>query len=395
MRRIVQLLGAAPRPRGAAPAHEIQRPELVNAGHRDVQRIADQREVPRRAERTRGPIGRAAQLPAGASESPDRARVERNRANGVIPGVGHVERVLAEREPLRAVELGHVPIRGAGRAGADDALDAHGESLLVEPAEQDAMVRRVGDGDAIVTDGDLPRKGEQAGRVGRRIGRMRDRPLAQRAVGAGFGQHALDEGRHGIGGELAGVHPDDGPARIDRHEGGPGADRVGAPHAELPVVQDGVIGGAEADGGVSNALAVALRGVLAAMNTDDRDGIGEALLDLPQLREDMDAVDSAIRPEVEQQQLPAEVAEGEPATAGVKPVEGVRKVGCADGRKGHPVGHGGRGAVVSGLADRPPDASGRTTCTSQARGLDQAHADMPSSLESSRELRLVGVCRPQ
>jgi len=46
----------------------------------------------------------------------------------------------------------------------------------------------------------------------------------------------------------------------------------------------------------------------------------------------MDAVDSAVRPEVEQEQLTAEVAEREAPTGGVQPIERVGKVGRANGR---------------------------------------------------------------
>jgi hypothetical protein len=53
-------------------------------------------------------------------------------------------------------------------------------------------------------------------------------------------------------------------------------------------------------------------------------------LELPQLREDVKAVDSAVRPEVEQQDLSADVGEGERASAGIDPVEPRRKIGGAD-----------------------------------------------------------------
>jgi hypothetical protein len=66
------------------------------------------------------------------------------------------------------------------------------------------------------------------------------------------------------------------------------------------------------------------------VHTDDGDGLGKSLLELPQLRKHMNAVDSAVRPEVEEQHLAAEVSEREPPTTGVQPVERVGKVRGSD-----------------------------------------------------------------
>ena len=46
--------------------------------------------------------------------------------------------------------------------------------------------------------------------------------------------------------------------------------------------------------------------ILGAMDPYDDQPVGVARFKLPQLRKDMDTVDSAIRPEVEQHQLPAQ-----------------------------------------------------------------------------------------
>jgi hypothetical protein len=51
------------------------------------------------------------------------------------------------------------------------------------------------------------------------------------------------------------------------------------------------------------------------------------LLELPQLRKYVNAVDSAVGPEVEEEQLPAEVGEREPAAARMNPLEIRREVG--------------------------------------------------------------------
>lgn len=122
--------------------------------------------------------------------------------------------------------------------------------------------------------------------------------------------------------ELAGLHTDDVAARVDRHQGRPRAHGVGTPEPELPVV-DGRMDCVEPDRGVTNARRLALGGVFAAMDTDDGDLIGVPRFELPQLQEDVHAVDSAIGPEVQQQQLAAEVRERALLAAGVNPVERV------------------------------------------------------------------------
>ena len=63
------------------------------------------------------------------------------------------------------------------------------------------------------------------------------------------------------------------------------------------------------------ALVLELRGV----DADDDELLGEPLLDRPQLVEDVQAVDAAERPEVEQHDATAQLGEGQVVTAGVEP----------------------------------------------------------------------------
>ena len=55
------------------------------------------------------------------------------------------------------------------------------------------------------------------------------------------------------------------------------------------------------------------------------------MFELPQLRKYVDAVDSPVGPEVQQQQLPAKIGEAEASPAGMYPVHTVREVGSAHG----------------------------------------------------------------
>jgi len=54
-----------------------------------------------------------------------------------------------------------------------------------------------------------------------------------------------------------------------------------------------------AQGGFANTGSLALRDIFAAMYSDHHDVIRKPLFDLPQLRKDVNAVYSAIRPEIE------------------------------------------------------------------------------------------------
>jgi len=87
--------------------------------------------------------------------------------------------------------------------------------------------------------------------------------------------------------------------------------------------------GIQANGRVADMCAVAFAGEFSAVDANDGDVIRISLFELPQLREYVDAIDSAIGPEVEQQELAAKVGELKPATAGVNPVERVGEIGSA------------------------------------------------------------------
>jgi hypothetical protein len=65
----------------------------------------------------------------------------------------------------------------------------------------------------------------------------------------------------------------------------------------------------------------ALRDIFSAMNTDDDDIICILFFDLPQLRKDVYAVDSAIRPEVEQYDFPAQRLQRQRFASRMYPVE--------------------------------------------------------------------------
>jgi hypothetical protein len=194
----------------------------------------------------------------------------------VVSRIGDEARVIGEHEPLRVAQGRALAIDERGDPGAEQALESHGVAVRRRATEH-AMVRRIGDREAVPVQGHLSGDGERAWRDGRRLRREVERLLVQRSVGAGGSEDALDEGGDRVGGELGAVDPDDG------------------------------------------------------------DRAAEPALDVPQLREHVDAVDSAAGPEVEQQQLAPEVTEGESACARVQPIEGIGRVGGANGGSGNAV----------------------------------------------------------
>jgi hypothetical protein len=66
---------------------------------------------------------------------------------------------------------------------------------------------------------------------------------------------------------------------------------------------------------------LALRDIFATMHTNDDDIILVPLFDLPQLRKDVYAVDSAISPEIQEDDSAAKFRELDGFSAGIDPVE--------------------------------------------------------------------------
>src|SRR6185295_11179530 len=106
--------------------------------HRDVQAVARQREVPRRAERAGRAVARGPELATVAREGVHGAGRQRDGADGVVAGVSDVERIVAEGESLRISKGGSITIDERWCTGADDALDAHAAPMIFEVAHEHA-----------------------------------------------------------------------------------------------------------------------------------------------------------------------------------------------------------------------------------------------------------------
>jgi len=99
---------------------------------------------------------------------------------------------------------------------------------------------------------------------------------------------------------------------VDEDQSGPGAHAVALPHQEFRVIHDRMSNLVTSDR-VAKGDCLPLIGKLGGMDPDDRQGQGEFRFQRLQLREDVQAVDSAVGPEVEQDQPSAEIREAERA----------------------------------------------------------------------------------
>jgi len=230
----------------------------------------------------------------------------------VVDGVGD-EQVISDvsgnlrrqgQQPLRLVEdLSRAPPRALG--------------LEITLEVDHLMVRRVGDDDAAVGQGD-ELAGEGQGRRPRRWRQIRPVPHSQRALLAVLGDELTDQRRESGSVALARHRGDDVPLGVDHDEGRPGPRGVGLPRRELRVVEHRVVHGIPLHGcldGGGIALVLELRGV----HAHEDELVGEPRLDRPQLVQHVEAVDAAERPEVEDDDPATQAAEGDLGAAGVEP----------------------------------------------------------------------------
>jgi hypothetical protein len=120
---------------------------------------------------------------------------------------------------------------------------------------------------------------------------------------------------------LAGVLGDDVALRVDEHQRGPGASGVGLPGLEVGVVEHRVRD-LVALRGRPQRVRVGLVHELRRVDAHDDELTVVLLLQRPKLVEDMQAVDAAERPEVEQDEAAAQVGQAQGAL-GVQPPSSV------------------------------------------------------------------------
>jgi hypothetical protein len=310
----------------------VQGPDLVRAGHGDEQEVAGDRHVPGRAQRHRGRRHRASRHAApegsGARDAPDAAPLQAHFAYGVVARVRDEQQaaILVPGEALGAPEP-RVLERAVGEAGL--ARADHGLRVPGSVEDEDTVVARVRDSQPPAREGDdLGGEGEGAGDLGRR-GLDREARPCQRTVRLRLGEQARDRGveRSEIG--LSRRHRADRPVRPHEHERGPRSHGVGTPDP-VPLVHHDRVPHAVARHGLRDAKGVALGRELGRVDADHHHRIAGALVfQGSQHGEHVQAVDSAIRPEVQDDDVPPKLRQAQRA-GGAQPPEAVRQLRRVD-----------------------------------------------------------------
>lgn len=309
-RAINQRLAACAADQIKLSPRKIKPPHLMASGHGDVENPVEGHEVPRGVQagregivvrRPKGTMGLAS-CPRHTLNPPG-AQIQ--AADQMVLRVGDVETSVVECDTLRVAEacLRKGPIFSARLACAGQRLDSP-----VHIRDDDPVVSGVGDRQSArggVHD-DLAGKGERGG-VCSLGSRARSWPLAQGArcpvlcdhIGDGFIQNgAMSFSRHGSH-HVAG--------RVYEDQGGPGPHAVALPDDKVGVI-DYRMGDLVSPDGVTERSRLPLIGELGGVDPDDRQGLGVFRFQRLQLREDVQAVDSAVGPEVEQHHPPAEIS---------------------------------------------------------------------------------------
>ena len=321
VRVIVQRLGAAAGVHHRRAGVDIHAPQLVGASHGDIQPARVMCQVPGRVHDTRNSVRRRPRLHASAGYRSGAASRHVNGAKCMIPGVRDEENFLVKCQPLRIVEKRMGTIAKAHGAVAHDAIDSHSCGRRLNGSNDHPVMSAICDGNAITVDRDLSGKRQHIRRRTGRVSRKHYLSHIKRSGRARIIKHTVEEGSNQLGLELSSMHAYHIATGADGHERWPCANGVGAPHAKLPVVDRGMYG-IQAQAGVAEARRIAFCRKLSTVYAHDGYFSPVFLFERPQLRKHVDAVDSAVRPEIEQQEPSAKICQGELPSAGVDPFEG-------------------------------------------------------------------------
>ncbi len=245
----------------------------------------------------------------------------------MVHGVGDRHRAVGQRgEPLRLAEPG--PVRRAVGEAALARADPPQHALAIGRQLHQLVAGGVRDQEGAA--GQQQRLAGEAQLGGNRLRRyIRTVAAAQRALGGVLGLQLPHQGLDGVGVALAGVLGDHVALGVDDDEGGPGPHRVLLPGGQLRVVQDRVVHSVPLDG-VHDGPVLGLVDELRRVHPDDHDGVAVLLLQLAQLVQDVQAVHTAERPEVEDDDAASQIREGEVFPAGVEPAAEAGQLGGAD-----------------------------------------------------------------
>ena len=242
-------------------------------------------------------------------------------ADGMVLGVGHVQRIAHQFHALGVVERGGgiVAVHEGFRSRTDDGL---------------RLSLQVGDDDAVV----VGVRNEQS--VARAVGKYLTRE-SQRGFFNGLrfeaqvapvdqplfvklGDHSPYQIIKSLVGQFTLVLADHLAFRVNEHQRRPGTAGVLPPHLELGVIDDGVLQ-LVALGRQQHVVGVLLVGELGRVDAYHHQLVRVLFFHFPQLRKHMHAVDSTVGPEVENDHLAAQVGHAQ-WPVGVDPFDAIGEV---------------------------------------------------------------------
>src|SRR5262249_6702912 len=297
--------------------------------HGDVQLVVPVQHVPRAVEarfqrRPALETAGAVLLPC-AGDRFDRLLLQVESPNTVVLAVGDVEGFAVQRHALRVAKLGlgerSVGLSLGSRAG-------NGDLLALQVRNDDTVVRAVGDEQTFARGVGQHLAGEEQRAVAL-LAEARQleaqRLLVERLLLAvnfdkfvyRLVQNVVTPFAGGVGDDLA--------LGVDDEQGRPGVDLEAAPDDRVGVVDDRVADLVTKDR-LADALGVAFVLELGRVHADDHQDVAVLLFELGQVRQRVDTVDAAQRPEVEDDDAAAQVFQAD-RPGGVQPGDATLEAG--------------------------------------------------------------------
>ena len=247
---------------------------------------------------------RGAGLPARSGYRRDGLLGKVHAADQMILRVGHEEFLTAEGHALRMIELGR------GEIAVGPAHDARADCLRQRPVQacdDDAVVVAVGDEEppAGLVGQDL------AGEPQRRILRFgggqleAERRRVQQPLAAVVGDRRFQQGVDLLEGNLAAGAPDGIPFRVDQDHRRPGIDPEEFPDGMIGVVDHRVLD-VVAEDRLGDVFGIPLGLELGAVDADHHQVVRIGPFELLELRQDVHAINAAVGPEIQEDELAAE-----------------------------------------------------------------------------------------
>src|SRR5690554_3220360 len=319
---VAQLLAATARVQHQILLLRAVTPDLVLAGHGYVELLVGPQHVPGRVHAARGGCTAASEevlLLAGAGHRLYGALRQVHQPDAVVAGVRHVEHVPPrQRHALRRAEGG-----GLERAVLQPRLAVadHVQYLALEVRDHDAVVPAVGYEQPATqrVRQHVAREAQWRPRRSHGAGVQLEWRAVQRAALVEHLHHARDDLVEQVVDALALVPPQDVALGVDEDEAGPRPDAVLAPDVEGGVVHYG-LGASVALGDQLDVGGLRLVVELGRMHPDDHQFVLVLGHQRLQVGDDVDAVDAAVGPEIQQHHLAAQLLQRQGAVR-VDPVQ--------------------------------------------------------------------------